>query len=340
MKFSFPFLKEAIGNLFSKPSTVNFPKVPVEAAPKYRGKIAYYPDKCVNCGMCIKVCSPIAITRTSEDVAEGEKITYEFDLTSCTFCGMCQDFCSTKAIELTGDYHMVATDPEDLIVRGSRIKKKVSGKLTCGDACVYCTLCAKQCPEGAITVDRANKTWTVDESKCVKCGICIDKCPKKCLSFAEGAAEGVVCSDSCVYCTLCAKKCPAEAITVDRASKTWEIDREKCTQCGLCIEACPKKSLSMGPIEGPCPDAADVPAPTPVAPKEEEAAPEAPANEGKLTCGDACVYCTLCAKKCPVEAITVDREAKTWAVDEEKCIKCGVCVEKCPKKCLSFKTEE
>ncbi len=275
MKFSFPFLKEAVCNLFSKPSTVNYPKVQVEAAPKYRGRIAYDAEKCVNCGMCIKVCSPGAITRTSEDVPEGEKITYEFDLTSCTFCGMCQDFCTTDAIELTGDYHMVATDPADLISRGSRIKKKVAGKLACGDACVYCTLCAKQCPEGAITVDRANKTWEVDEEKCVKCGICIDKCPKKCLSFAE-VEEGVVCSDSCVYCTLCAKKCPNEAITVDRANKTWSIDREKCTLCGICIDACPKKSLSVGDINAcTCPGTEDVPAPTKVEAKAEEAAPAA-----------------------------------------------------------------
>lgn len=337
MKFGFPFLKHALGNLFSKPSTFNFPAENVDAKPGYRGRIAYYPDKCVNCGMCIKVCGPIAITRTSEDVPEGEKITYEFDLTSCTFCGMCQDFCSTKAIEMTPDYHMVATDVRDLVVTGSRIKEKVAGKLTCSDSCVYCTLCAKQCPEGAITVDRANKTWSVDEEKCVKCGICIDKCPKKSLSFAE-VEEGVVCSDSCVYCTLCAKKCPNEAITVDRANKTWEIDREKCTLCGICIDACPKKSLSIGDINaGPCPEAVDVPAPTKVEAKAEETAPaEEKANNGKLTCADSCVYCTLCAKKCPVEAITVDREAKTWAVDEEKCIKCGVCVEKCPKKSLSF----
>ncbi len=249
MKFSFPFLKEAILNLFSKPSTVNYPAVPVEAAPKYRGRIVYDAEKCINCGMCIKVCSPMAITRTNEEVEGGENITYEFDLTSCTFCGMCQDFCTTNAIELTGDYHMVATDPADLISRGTKFKAKITGKLTCGDDCVYCTLCAKQCPEGAITVDRANKTWEVNEEKCVKCGICIDKCPKKCLSFAEGGNEGVVCSDTCVYCTLCAKKCPAEAITVDRANKTWEIDREKCTQCGICVSACPKKSLSMGSID-------------------------------------------------------------------------------------------
>lgn len=245
----FPFLKEALSNLISRPSTVPFPKVNVDAKPGYRGRIAYDPEKCVNCGMCIKVCSPGAIVRTSEEVEGGEKITYEFDLTSCTFCGMCQDFCSTKAIELTGDYHMVGCSRSELITTGSRIRKKVAGKLVCGDSCVYCGLCAKNCPEGALTVDRKEKKWVLDEEKCVKCGLCIGKCPKKCLAFEEPAAQGVVCSDTCVYCGLCAKKCPVDAITVDRPGKQWTIDRNACIQCGACIEACRKGSLSMGTVE-------------------------------------------------------------------------------------------
>jgi len=245
----FPFLKESLGNLFKKPSTENFPAKPVAAKPNYRGRISYDPDKCVNCGMCMKVCSPSSITREVEDVEGGQKITYHFNLTSCTFCAMCQDFCNEKAIKLTEDYLMFAQDPKELVVTGSKIKKAVQGKLTCGDACVFCGLCARNCPQGAITVDRASKTWKVDEEKCVKCGICIGKCPKKVLAFEEPKKEGVVVGDACVYCTLCAKKCPVNAITVDRANKTWSIDRETCINCGNCIKSCPKKALSIGPIE-------------------------------------------------------------------------------------------
>ena len=179
----FPFLKEAISNLFSKPSTVEFPKVNVDAKPGYRGRIAYEAGRCVNCGMCMKVCSPGAITRTVEKVPGGENITYTFDLTSCTFCGMCQDFCHSKAITLTADYHMVACSKEELRTVGVRFKEKPAGKLTCGDACVFCGLCMKNCPEGAIQVVRAEKKWEVDASKCVQCGLCVGKCPKKCLSF-------------------------------------------------------------------------------------------------------------------------------------------------------------
>ncbi len=244
-----PFLKVALSNLFKKPSTENFPAENVPAKKGYRGRIAYDPEKCVNCGSCVKVCSPAAITRSFEEVEGGQKITYRFDLTSCTFCGTCQDFCTTKAITLTEDYHMWAENREDLVVVGSRIKSLVKGRLTVSADCVFCTLCARNCPEGAITVDRAAKTWAVDDTLCAKCGLCIGKCPKKALSFAEPEPEGVIFNqEACVYCTLCAKKCPQEAITVDRAAKTWTIDREACEGCGLCVSGCPKKALSMGVI--------------------------------------------------------------------------------------------
>ena len=181
----FPFLKEAVRNLFSKPSTENFPAVNVEAKPNYRGRISYDAEKCVNCGACVKVCSPDAITRTYEDLGDKkERVTYRFDLTSCTFCATCQDFCSTGAIRLTEDYHMVG-NAADLYVEGSRIREVITGKLTCGEDCVFCGLCMRNCPEEAITVDRAAKSWSVDHDKCCRCGLCASKCPKKCLSFVE-----------------------------------------------------------------------------------------------------------------------------------------------------------
>ena len=54
---------------------------------------------------------------------------------------------------------------------------------------------------------------------------------------------------------------------------------------------------------------------------------------------NSCNFCTLCAKKCPTDAIVVEREAKTWTIDRRKCILCGACVEGCRKSCLTCENE-
>ena len=51
---------------------------------------------------------------------------------------------------------------------------------------------------------------------------------------------------------------------------------------------------------------------------------------------DACVLCGICAKRCPADAISVDKEARTWTVNRFQCIQCYTCVRECPKHCLTM----
>ncbi len=44
-----------------------------------------------------------------------------------------------------------------------------------------------------------------------------------------------------------------------------------------------------------------------------------------------CQACTICAKRCPVEAIAGGKNL-IHVIDQEKCIKCGTCLEVCPPK--------
>ena len=82
----------------------------------------------------------------------------------------------------------------------------------------------------------------------------------------------------------------------------------------------------------------------PAAPKA-EAKPASPAaapatvgrEDGKpVQDPDKCVYCTICAKKCPAGALEVDRAAKTWTLDEDLCIGCGTGAVSCPKQAILY----
>lgn len=52
---------------------------------------------------------------------------------------------------------------------------------------------------------------------------------------------------------------------------------------------------------------------------------------------DNCIFCSTCARKCPSQCITVDKEKGIWTCDPFVCVFCGTCMEACPTHCLHHK---
>jgi len=68
--------------------------------------------------------------------------------------------------------------------------------------------------------------------------------------------------------------------------------------------------------------------------------PHAPMPKDPLVRGqvkidiEACIFCNICTRKCPADAISVDKQSKEWEISHFQCVFCGECIEVCPKKCL------
>lgn len=60
-----------------------------------------------------------------------------------------------------------------------------------------------------------------------------------------------------------------------------------------------------------------------------------PAGRGQIDVEiNQCIFCGLCQRKCPADALLVNRSERSWTLDPYRCIICGLCAEACPKKCI------
>ena len=227
----FPFVREAVTKLFSKPSCAMYPFQPSEAAPNYRGRIVFHPETCINCNMCERVCAGGAITHSSVKNEDGDDvITRSFDLGSCTFCSTCADFCTRHSIELTQDYHMIGIEEGDLIVSGTFVKKAVKKPAPKPAAPAAAPAAAEKKADTPAAAPKADARAA-------------EAAPAAPAVEPRGDGKPTQDPSKCIYCTICARKCPGEALTVDRKEKIWKLDEDKCVACGTCADVRPKNAI-------------------------------------------------------------------------------------------------
>ncbi|HEY6013223.1 MAG TPA: 4Fe-4S binding protein [Candidatus Limnocylindrales bacterium] len=52
------------------------------------------------------------------------------------------------------------------------------------ESCVLCGLCVRRCPTVALTCNRDERLFAIEQLRCIACGVCVDACNKHSLSLS------------------------------------------------------------------------------------------------------------------------------------------------------------
>ena len=105
--------KEVIQHIFKKPATQKYPFVKPNLPDGVRGRHLFFPDRCISCKLCERVCPANAIEMID---VEG-KLMPLFMLDRCVFCYQCAESCPKDAIDFSKDFELALDKKSELVVR-------------------------------------------------------------------------------------------------------------------------------------------------------------------------------------------------------------------------------
>jgi NADH-quinone oxidoreductase subunit I len=113
--------------MFTKPSTVQYPKVKETPVPRARGVIALDPEACTVCMLCARECPDwcIYIEGHKEEQPPSKEggrprsraklDRFDLDYALCMYCGICVEVCPFDALFWSPDYEYSETGISNML---------------------------------------------------------------------------------------------------------------------------------------------------------------------------------------------------------------------------------
>ena len=98
-------------HLFSPAITVQYPYEKLTLSDRYRGALAFHPDVCISCEMCVRACPSNCISleaKRNEETKKKDLAWYRIDFGKCNYCRLCEEICPTKpkSVHHTKEYEL------------------------------------------------------------------------------------------------------------------------------------------------------------------------------------------------------------------------------------------
>lgn len=117
-----------------------YPELPLQISPRFRGFHRYDLTKCIACERCSRDC-PVGCISISKERVEGRKgmrvTSFTIDYGRCLFCGICTEGCPSDCIAMGSSYDLSCYSREGSVVDFSRLPLDIAwGQATLDAAAV------------------------------------------------------------------------------------------------------------------------------------------------------------------------------------------------------------